>query len=436
MSIPIRKYYNPSSEEWFEIQKRPNLDLQDLEATVEKIFEQVAERGDEAIKEFTEKFDKVRLETLRVSESEINEAGLKLPDDLKRAIDMAKANIEKFHATQRTPRVEVETSPGVRCWQEKKPIQKVGLYIPGGTAPLFSTVLMLAIPAKLAGCQEVVLCSPPDSSGKLHPTVLYAAELCGVTQIYKVGGIQAIAAMTYGTESIPRVFKIFGPGNQYVTAAKQFATKKSVSIDMPAGPSELLIVADDTAESVFVAADLLSQAEHGADSQVLLVSTSPDLLNKVEAEINAQIKILPRKDIAAAAMTHSRFILLEDEKEALDFINQYAPEHLIICTASPSYFSEGILNAGSVFIGNYTPESAGDYASGTNHTLPTNGYARQYSGVDLSSFQKSISFQQISEEGIRQLGPGIELMARAEGLMAHSNAVSLRLEKINNPNEK
>ena len=436
MNIEINKYDNPEPSQWPGLLKRPNIDLNTLEVTVAKVFQEVQERGDEALKEYTRKFDQVTLESFRISEAEFEEAISVISPELKQAITLAKNNIEKFHAAQKTGRVEIETSPGVQCWQEKRPIQKVGLYIPGGTAPLFSTILMLAVPAKLAGCEEIILCSPPDSSGKLHPAVLYTAQLCGVTQVFKLGGIQAIAGMTYGTESLPKVYKIFGPGNQYVTAAKQYATKKGVGIDMPAGPSELLVVADDSANPAFVASDLLSQAEHGADSQVLLISDSQDLIQKVEAEISNQLQALPRKQIAKAAMQNSRFILLRDKKAALDFINEYAPEHFIICTRNPSFYTAGIRNAGSVFIGNYTPESAGDYASGTNHTLPTNGYARQYSGVNLDSFQKSISFQEITKEGISNIGPAIELMAQAEGLQAHSNAVSLRLNSLKAAYEK
>lgn len=435
MTIEINKYENPLIQTWSSILKRPALNLDSLEATVSGIFQEVEDRGDEAINGFTRKFDGVAMDSFQVSEAEIREAISEVSTELKEAISLAKANIEKFHAAQRTEKVLIETSPGVKCWQEKKPIQKVGLYIPGGTAPLFSTILMLAIPAKLAGCKEIILCSPPDSRGKLPAAVLYTAQTCGISSIHKVGGVQAIAGMTFGTESLPKVYKIFGPGNQYVTAAKQFAARKGVAIDMPAGPSELLIVADETAIPSFVAADLLSQAEHGADSQVILVSTSRNLLDQVEIEIGEQLKNLPRKELAAAAMKNSRFIFLQDQQQALDLINEYAPEHFIICTDNSSFYVEGIQNAGSVFIGNFTPESAGDYASGTNHTLPTNGYAKQYSGVTLDSFQKSISFQQITEEGISKIGPAIELMAQTEGLQAHRNAVSLRLNSLKLSNE-
>jgi len=352
--------------------------------------------------------------------------------ELKVAIAVAKNNIEVFHKAQKTDKVEVETANGVLCWQEKRPIQKVGLYIPGGTAPLFSTILMLATPANIAGCKEIVLCSPPNKEGKIHPAILYTASLCGVTKIFKVGGIQAIAGMTFGTQSIPQVYKIFGPGNQFVTVAKQIATKHGVAIDMPAGPSELLVVADDTANATFVASDLLSQAEHGVDSQVILVSTSKEFILEVEKEITKQINDLPRKAIAEKAIANSKLIYVADDKTAIDLINEYGPEHYIVCVTNEEKYISSIENAGSVFIGNYTPESAGDYASGTNHTLPTNGYAKQYSGVNLDSFMKSMTFQKISQEGIQEIGKAIELMAEAEGLQAHKNAVSLRLKEIKN----
>ncbi len=349
---------------------------------------------------------------------------------MKEAIALAKANVEKFHQAQKTTRVSVETAPGVQCWQEKRPIQKVGLYIPGGTAPLFSTVLMLAVPAKIAGCNEIVLCSPPDKNGNINPAILYAANLCGVTKIIKVGGIQAIAGMTFGTQAIPKVYKIFGPGNQYVTVAKQLATQFGVAIDMPAGPSELLVVADDTAVPAFVASDLLSQAEHGTDSQVILVSTSKAMMDAVETEIQSQLEVLPRKTIAEKAIANSKLIFVENDTIALDLINEYGPEHFIVCTTNNDFYVDGIQNAGSVFIGNYTPESAGDYASGTNHTLPTNGYAKNYSGVNLDSFMKSMTFQKISSAGIQNIGSAIEIMAEAEGLQAHKNAVTLRLKSL------
>ena len=368
----------------------------------------------------------------RSSDEEIEEAISLVSGELKNAIELAATNIKKFHTAQKTDKVIVETTKGVECWQEKRPITKVGLYIPGGTAPLFSTVLMLAIPAQIAGCKEIVLCSPPDKDGTINPAILYAANLCGVTQIFKVGGIQAIAAMTFGTESIPKVSKIFGPGNQYVTAAKQIATKFGVAIDMPAGPSELLVVADTSANPAFVASDLLSQAEHGIDSQVLLVSDSLEFVAFVQEELQKQLLELPRKEIAKIALENSKAIVLEDENNAINLINEYAPEHLIIATRNNEFFVNNIENAGSVFIGNYTPESAGDYASGTNHTLPTNGFSKAYSGVNLDSFLKSITFQKISEKGIQNIGKSIEIMAEAEGLEAHKNAVSIRLKELKN----
>ncbi|WP_127136637.1 histidinol dehydrogenase [Flagellimonas oceanensis] len=420
----------PQRTEWEQILKRPTQTVSDIEEIVNNIFKEVKIDGDTVIKKYTSQFDKVKLDSLFVSESEIEQASNAVSDALKQAIALAKSNIEKFHAAQKTSKVEMETLPGVECWQEKRPIQKVGLYIPGGTAPLFSTILMLAIPAKLAGCQEIVLCSPPDINGDINPAILYTAQFCGVTKIVKVGGIQAIAGMTFGTESIPKVHKIFGPGNQYVTVAKQLATKYGVAIDMPAGPSELLVVADDSANPAFVASDLLSQAEHGVDSQVILVSTSEKLIDAVEKEIESQIQQLPRVEIAQKSVGNSRMILVENDQEALELINEYGPEHFIVCVENEGFYLENIQNAGSVFIGNYTPESAGDYASGTNHTLPTNGYAKQYSGVNLDSFLKSMTFQKISEKGIKGIGTAIELMAEAEGLQAHKNAVTLRLKSL------
>jgi len=366
----------------------------------------------------------------------MEEAISQVPADLKQAINLAKAQIEAFHQAQVTERVSVERTPGVSCWQEKKPIQKVGLYIPGGSAPLFSTILMLAIPAQIAGCQEVVLCTPCQSEGKIHPAVLYTAYLCGVTKIYKLGGIQAIAAMTLGTDTVPAVYKIFGPGNQYVTAAKQYAQQFGVSIDMPAGPSELLVLCDQTAHPTFVAADLLSQAEHGPDSQVVLVSLDLDMLELVSAELKVQVEALPRKEIALKALDNSVMIYFKEPTDASDWINLYAPEHYIIAMDQPDYFVNSVQNAGSVFIGHYTPESAGDYASGTNHTLPTNGYAKQYSGVHLDSFQKQITFQEIQPHGLSVIGPAVELMAAAEGLEAHKQAVTKRLITLNQTDEK
>lgn len=426
----MKRLDNPARENWSEILKRPTQSLEDIEETVKQVFAEVKTKGDLAIAKYTELFDGFKLDATRVSKEETETAIEEVPVELKEAIKLAKANISKFHKAQKTEKVSVETSPGVECWQEKRPIQKVGLYIPGGSAPLFSTILMLAVPASLAGCREIVLCTPPGKNGKIDPAILYTAELCGVTQVFKVGGIQAIAAMTFGTESIPKVYKIFGPGNQFVTVAKQYATRYNVAIDMPAGPSELLVVADDSANVAFVASDLLSQAEHGADSQVILVSTSEKFIKAVEIEIETQLEELPRKDIAKKAIEHARIIFMKQKETALDLINFYGPEHFIICTEDNSFYVEGIENAGSVFIGNYTPESAGDYASGTNHTLPTNGYAKQYSGVNLDSFMKAMTFQKISAEGIKEIGPAIELMAEAEGLEAHKNAVSLRLKNL------
>ena len=427
----IRNIIYPKKETWSEILKRPTQTVKEIETTVNQVFEDVQNNGDTAIKKYTKKFDKVAVTSLQVTQEEISIAVEAVSSELKEAIQQAAANIEKFHRAQKTEKVYQETTPGVVCWQEKRPIEKVGLYIPGGTAPLLSTVLMLAIPAKIAGCQEIILCSPPNLEGKIANEILYTANLCGVTNIFKVGGIQAISGLTFGTETIPKVYKIFGPGNQFVTVAKQLATKYGVAIDMPAGPSELLVMADDSANASFVASDLLSQAEHGADSQVILVSTSEKLIEDVSKEVEKQLKELPRIEIATKAIQNSKSILVKDFKEALALINEYAPEHFIVCTKNNDFFIDGILNAGSVFIGNYTPESAGDYASGTNHTLPTNGYSKSYSGVNLDSFTKSITFQEISKKGIQNIGKSIELMALAEGLQAHKNAVSIRLKEIN-----
>ncbi len=426
----MNKIYNPDKKNWSKVLERPTQTVADIEQTVLAVFAEVKEEGDVAINRYTQKFDNVNITNIEVSKAEIEEAKELVSEELKKAILLAKSNIEAFHDAQKTNKVTVETANGVSCWQEKRPIQKVGLYIPGGTAPLFSTILMLAVPANLAGCNEIVLCSPPNSQGKINPAILYTADLCGVTKICKVGGIQAIAGMTFATETIPQVYKIFGPGNQFVTVAKQLATKFGVAIDMPAGPSELLVVADDTANAAFVASDLLSQAEHGKDSQVILVSTSKEFIDKVEEEVAEQLALLPRKEIASAAIKNSKLIYVENDKEALDLINEYGPEHFIICVNNEDFYIDNIANAGSVFIGNYTPESAGDYASGTNHTLPTNGYAKQYSGVNLDSFMKSMTFQKISKKGIQTIGTAIELMAEAEGLQAHKNAVTLRLDSL------
>ncbi len=428
----MNKIYNPKQENWASLLERPTKTVDDIESTVKEIFTAVQSKGDEAVNQYTAQFDGITLNTILVSEAEIQTAIDAVDEELKAAIQLAKSNIEKFHQAQKTNKVSVETTEGVLCWQEKRPIQKIGLYIPGGTAPLFSTVLMLAVPAAIAGCKEVVLCSPPDKNGNLNPAILYAANLCGVSKIIKVGGIQAIAGLTFGTATIPKVYKIFGPGNQYVTVAKQLATQFGVAIDMPAGPSELLVVADDSAVPAFVASDLLSQAEHGTDSQVILVSTSKDMIEAVEQEVQSQLAVLPRKAIAEKAIANSKLIFVENAAIALDLINEYGPEHFIVCAENDDFYVDNIENAGSVFIGNYTPESAGDYASGTNHTLPTNGYAKNYSGVNLDSFMKSMTFQKISEKGIQNIGKAIEIMADKEGLQAHKNAVTLRLKAIEN----
>ncbi|WP_339844191.1 histidinol dehydrogenase [uncultured Dokdonia sp.] len=426
----MNKIYNPERSEWEKILKRPTQTVDDIEATVNDIFKEVKLKGDEAVAKYTSIFDNVTLDTITVSDHEIRDAENSLSIELKEAIQLAKGNIERFHTAQKTTRVTVTTTDGVNCWQEKRPIQKVGLYIPGGTAPLFSTILMLATPANIAGCKEIVLCTPPDKNGNVNPAILYTAKLSGVTKIFKVGGIQAIAAMTFGTATVPQVYKIFGPGNQFVTVAKQIATKHGVAIDMPAGPSELLVVADDSADASFVASDLLSQAEHGVDSQVILVATSRKLIDDVEKEVELQMSTLSRKHIAEKAIENSKLIFVENDETALALIDEYGPEHFIVCMKNEDFYVDNIMNAGSVFIGNYTPESAGDYASGTNHTLPTNGYAKQYSGVNLDSFMKSMTFQKISPKGIQNIGPAIELMAAAEGLDAHKNAVTLRLKKL------
>ena len=423
----MRTYKNPEPSTWSSLCSRPALDYQPLMSLVSEVFEQVSARGDSALIEYTQKFDRVELSDVAVSSQEVQEGIAQVSDELKQAICLAKDQIEAFHRAQITQRVSVERTPGVLCWQEKKPIQKVGLYIPGGSAPLFSTILMLAVPAQIAGCQEVVMCTPAQSNGSVHPAVLYTAQLCGVTKIFKLGGIQAIAAMTLGTASVPAVYKIFGPGNQYVTAAKQYAQQFGVSIDMPAGPSELLVLCDHTAQPSFVAADLLSQAEHGPDSQVVLVSLDPDMLSLVNAELQAQVVELPRREIALKALENSLMVHFSSTADAADWINLYAPEHYIIAMDQPDFFVNSVQNAGSVFIGHYTPESAGDYASGTNHTLPTNGYAKQYSGVHLDSFQKQITFQEIKPQGLQVIGPAVALMAEAEGLEAHKQAVTKRL---------
>ncbi|WP_353777592.1 histidinol dehydrogenase [Winogradskyella sp. 3972H.M.0a.05] len=426
----MKTIINPERSEWPTLLQRPTQSFEAIEDTVEEIFNEVSRKGDKAIKKYTELFDGVNLETIKVTNDEILLAKSRVSEKLKAAITTAKSNIQKFHKAQKTDVISVDTMEGVTCWQEKRAIDKIGLYIPGGTAPLFSTVLMLAVPAKIAGCSEIVLCTPPNKDGSIADEILYTAFECGITEIYKVGGIQAIAGLTFGTESIPSVYKIFGPGNQFVTVAKQLATKFGVAIDMPAGPSELMVAANDSANASYVASDLLSQAEHGTDSQVILVTTSSQLLESVKAEIETQIETLPRKTIAKKAIENSRLIQVDDNNTMLDIINAYAPEHLIIATKDEDFFTSNVRNAGSVFIGNYTPESAGDYASGTNHTLPTNGFAKAYSGVNLDSFMKSITFQKISEVGLLNIGNAIELMAEAEGLQAHKNAVSLRIQNL------
>lgn len=420
----------PPREQWAEILRRPALDTENLFDTVRSIIDRVRAEGDKAVLDYEARFDKVELASLAVTEEEMQEAVEAVGVELKAAIYLAQKNIETFHAAQRFTGKKVETMEGVTCWQKAVGIEKVGLYIPGGTAPLFSTVLMLAVPAKLAGCKEIVLCSPPGKDGKIHPAVLFAARVAGVSKIYKAGGVQAIAAMAYGTESIPKVYKIFGPGNQYVTAAKQLVSLRDVAIDMPAGPSEVEVLADETANPVFVAADLLSQAEHGADSQALLITTSEKLQKEVMYEVERQLGYLPRRDIAAKALENSKLIVVNDMEEALQMTNEYAPEHLIIQTTDYHQLAERVTNAGSVFLGPLSPESAGDYASGTNHTLPTNGYAKAYSGVSLDSFIRKITFQEILPQGMCAIGPAIEVMAANEQLDAHKNAVTVRLNSI------
>lgn len=421
---------NPDKSQWTELLKRPVMNTENLFDTVRGIIDSVKAGGDRAVIEYEEKFDKVALDALVVSAAELEEADALISDELKAAIRLAKQNIETFHAAQRFEGRKVETQLGVTCWQKAVAIEKVGLYIPGGTAPLFSTVLMLAVPAKIAGCKEIVLCTPPGKDGKVHPAVLFAAKVAGVGRIFKAGGVQAIAAMAYGTESIPKVYKIFGPGNQYVTAAKQLVSLRDVAIDMPAGPSEVEVLADETANPVFVAADLLSQAEHGVDSQAMLVTTSGRLQQAVKEEVERQLALLPRKEIAEKSLANSKLIVVRDMEEAIELTNAYAPEHLIIETSDYMSVAGQIVNAGSVFLGSLTPESAGDYASGTNHTLPTNGYAKAYSGVSLDSFIRKITFQEILPEGIRAIGPAIEEMAANEHLDAHKNAVTVRLGEL------
>ena len=426
----MERYINPEKNTWKSLTQRASASYDSLEPLAKAIFNKIEKDGDLAIKGYTLEFDKVQLESNLVSPDEISNAAQRVPENLKIAIQKAKNNIELFHQAQATETVQVETQPGVTCWQKKLPIEKVGLYIPAGSAPLFSTVLMLAIPARIAGCNEIVLCSPPSTKGILSDVILYAANLCGVDYIFKVGGMQAIAGMTLGTESIPKVDKIFGPGNQFVTVAKQLATKYQVAIDMPAGPSELMVVADQTGNPDFIASDLLSQAEHGPDSQVILVTNNIIIADATFEKVSKQLENLERKVTAQKALNNSKVIFFDNDKDMLEFVNLYGAEHLIVCLDNESEFVDKIKHAGSVFIGNYTPESAGDYASGTNHTLPTNGYVRQYSGVNLDSFLKAITYQKITANGLVDLGPVIELMASAEGLQAHKNAVSIRLKTL------
>ena len=424
----IIKY--PKREQWAEIIERPRLDLSQLNATVASVLADVKQRGDEAVKEYEAKFDKVALTSLAVTEQEMDEAESLISNDLKDAIILAHHNIKVFHISQRFVGQKIKTQEGVTCWQKSVAIEKVGLYIPGGTAPLFSTVLMLATPAKIAGCKEIVLCTPPNKEGKVNPAILYAARVAGVSKIFKAGGVQAIGAMAYGTESVPKVYKIFGPGNQYVMAAKQQVSLDEVAIDMPAGPSEVCVIADETANAEIVAADLLSQAEHGIDSQVLLITTSESKLEEIHQQVDKQLEELPRKEIASKALENSCYVLVRDYDEMMELTNLYAPEHLVIQTANYEQLAEKVVNAGSVFLGKYACESAGDYASGTNHTLPTHGYATAYNGVNLDSYCRKITFQHLTEEGIRHIGRAVELMAEAEQLDAHKNAMTVRIKSL------
>jgi len=425
----IKVIQHPDRKDWQEIIKRPVFENTSLDKIVKKLLEKVKTKGDKAVRKYTMEFDGIRLKKFAVSEKEIKAAENLLSQELKDAIQQAKSNIEKFHRSQSEEITVIETMPGINCWRRSVGIEKVGIYIPGGSAPLFSTVLMLAIPATIAGCKEIILCTPPSKDGSINPAILYTADLCGVKKIFKVGGVQAIAAMAYGTESIPKVFKIFGPGNQYVTAAKQLIQKEGVAIDMPAGPSEVLVIADETAVPEFVAADLLSQAEHGADSQVILLTTSTEVAEKAQQCIKEQLKGLPRKEIVEKALANSKIVLLRSIDEAIDLSNLYAPEHLILSCSSADELTSKIISAGSVFIGNYSPESVGDYASGTNHTLPTNGYAAMYSGVSVDSFVKKVTFQQLTKEGLINIGNTVMQMAEAEGLDAHKNAIKVRLKQ-------
>ncbi|MBN1116697.1 MAG: histidinol dehydrogenase [Bacteroidales bacterium] len=424
--MEVIKY--PPREKWQKLLERPTFESTSLDSKVREVIEDVKKRGDEAVKEYSLKFDKVELTGLIVSDDEIKAAIHEVSEELKNSIEIAINNIQKFHEAQKPAVIKVETSMGVECWQKPIPITKVGLYIPGGTAPLFSTILMLAIPAKIAGCKELVLCTPPGKNGKVNPAIVYVASRIGIDKIFKIGGIQAIASMAYGTESVPKVYKIFGPGNQYVTAAKQMVSRDAVAIDMPAGPSEVAVVADEQSNPVYVASDLLSQAEHGADSQVILFTDSESFIEKLNVELEKQLSILPKKEYATKSLENSKTFLLKDKTEIMQMVNAYAPEHLILSTKDADNLALQIVNAGSVFIGENTPESAGDYASGTNHTLPTHGWAKSYSGVNLDSFYKKVTFQKISKEGLKIIGPAIENMAEAEELIAHKRAVSLRLK--------
>lgn len=419
----------PKREDWASITERPQLDTSTLNATVSNILGDIKANGDEAVRKYEEMFDHVRLDSLAVSENEIEEAWNSVPAELRQSIELAHANISSFHKAQHFNGVKVETAPGVTCWQKSVPIEKVGLYIPGGTAPLFSTVLMLATPARIAGCREIVLCTPPDRNGNVNPAILVAARVAGVSKIFKTGGVQAIGAMAYGTESVPKVYKIFGPGNQYVMAAKQQVSLHDAAIDMPAGPSEVCVVADNSCDAAFVAADLLSQAEHGIDSQVLLISTSEEFIQKVEREIESQLALLPRKDMAAKALENSKFVLVADDDEAMDLANTYAPEHLILPSDNFDTLAAKVINAGSVFLGRYACESAGDYASGTNHTLPTHGYALAYNGVNLDSYNRKITFQHLTREGVQSIGKAVVVMAENELLEAHANAMRVRMNE-------
>ncbi len=423
----MKIYTHPEPAEWPALLERPVMEAASLDKKVRRVLEAVRRKGDRALRRYTREFDGARIKKFQVTPKEFAAADNKVPEELKAAIQLARFNIERFHQTQVETPKPVETMPGVRCWRENRAIEKVGIYIPGGTAPLFSTILMLAIPASLAGCKEIILCSPPNEEGKLHPAILYTAMLAGVTAVYKLGGIQAIGAMAYGTESVPAVYKIFGPGNQYVTAAKKLVQQEGLAIDMPAGPSEVMVFADETADPSFIAADLLSQAEHGIDSQAILVTTDKQLPKKVTNAIEKQLENLPRKELAEKALENSRILVFKDRDESLAFINQYAAEHLILACAGAEEMATQVRQAGSVFLGHYSPESAGDYASGTNHTLPTNGYARAYSGVSVDSFVKKITFQQLNKEGLEHIGNAVIAMAEAEGLQAHAEAVRIRL---------